>query len=422
VLLIHQIHIDLFVFTSVYILGVGNSVGNRSFAGSLAEVIMPSLKRINTEYPGVYFIEGTAVATGKPERIYYIRYRKNGKGIDEKVGRQFQNDMTPARAARIRANRIEGRELPNTEKREVEEATKQAEENRWTIDKLWSEYKAGRQPGKSLSTDKGRYEKYLGPSFGDQEPKDIIPLDVERLKRKLLKKKSPQTVKHVLNLFTWIVHFGVKQGLCPGLSFHVKKPTVDNEKTEDLTQAQLKKLLLAIGKDTHDQAGNIMLLALYTGMRRGEMFKLQWKHVDFERGFITLVDTKGGKDQLIPLNDATRGLLNSIKRVKDSSYVFPGRKGSQRVDINKALAEIKEEAGLPKTFRPLHGLRHVYASQLASSGQVDMYVLQRLLTHKDPRMTQRYAHLRDDTLKKAANLAGKIITTASATKVKSGNE
>jgi integrase len=206
-----------------------------------------------------------------------------------------------------------------------------------------------------------------------------------------------------------VVNFGVKQGLCPGLPFHVKKPTVDNEKTEDLTEDQLKKLLEAIANDTHNQAGNMMLLALYSGMRRGEMFKLQWKHVDFERGFITLVDPKGGKDQHIPLNDATRGLLNSIKRIKGSPYVFPGRKGSQRVDINKALAEIKKEAGLSKSFRPLHGLRHVFASQLASSGQVDMYVLQRLLTHKDPRMTQRYAHLRDDALKKAANLAGDII-------------
>jgi len=370
---------------------------------------MPSLKRIKTDYPGVYYIEGTAVATGKPERIYYIRYRKDGKGIDEKVGRQFQNDMTPAKAARIRANRIEGRDLPNTERREAEEAAKLADDNRWTIDKLWLEYKKGRKSGKSLSTDSSRYEKYLKVLFGDQEPKDIIPLDVERLKRRLLKNKSPQTVKHVLNLLTWVVNFGVKQGLCPGLPFHVKKPTVDNEKTEDLTEDQLKKLLEAIANDTHNQAGNMMLLALYSGMRRGEMFKLQWKHVDFERGFITLVDPKGGKDQHIPLNDATRGLLNSIKRIEGSPYVFPGRKGSQRVDINKALAEIKKEAGLSKSFRPLHGLRHVFASQLASSGQVDMYVLQRLLTHKDPRMTQRYAHLRDDALKKAANLAGDII-------------
>jgi integrase len=97
-----------------------------------------------------------------------------------------------------------------------------------------------------------------------------------------------------------------------------------------------------------------------------------------------------------------------------SPYVFPGRGGQQRTDINKAVNEIKKEAGLPKDFRPLHGLRHVYASMLASSGQVDMYTLQKLLTHKSPLMTQRYAHLRDETLKNASNLAGEIIVGLSA--------
>jgi integrase len=57
----------------------------------------------------------------------------------------------------------------------------------------------------------------------------------------------------------------------------------------------------------------------------------------------------------------------------------------------------------------LHGLRHVYASMLASSGEVDLYTLQRLLTHKSPLMTQRYAHLRDAALKRAANVASDII-------------
>ena len=82
------------------------------------------------------------------------------------------------------------------------------------------------------------------------------------------------------------------------------------------------------------------------------------------------------------------------------------------MDINKQVNRIKKRAGLPAEFRPLHGLRHTYASMLASSGKVDMYTLQKLLTHKDPRMTQRYAHLRDETLKKAAKVADDIIEAA----------
>jgi len=70
---------------------------------------MPSLKRIKTAYPGVFYLEGISNAIGKPERIYYIRYRKGGKLVEEKAGRQFQDDMTPARAARIRATGKAGR-------------------------------------------------------------------------------------------------------------------------------------------------------------------------------------------------------------------------------------------------------------------------------------------------------------------------
>jgi integrase len=89
----------------------------------------------------------------------------------------------------------------------------------------------------------------------------------------------------------------------------------------------------------------------------------------------------------------------------DAPYVFPGRKGKQRVEIKAPLRKIKRLAGLPEGFRPLHGLRHTYASILASSGQVDLYTLQKLLTHKSPLMTQRYAHLRDEALKRASQFA-----------------
>jgi len=138
------------------------------------------------------------------------------------------------------------------------------------------------------------------------------------------------------------------------------------------------------------------------------MFKLKWQDVNFDTGFISLRDPKGGPDQKIPINDATRTLLDTQTKT-DSPYVFPGRDGNQRTDINHQLSRIKEAADLPNDFRALHGIRHVYASMLASSGKVDMYTLQKLLTHKSPVMTQRYAHLRDDALKRASGLAGDII-------------
>jgi len=369
---------------------------------------MPVQKRVKTKYPGVYYIMGIS-ADGKPERIYYIRYRKNGKMIDEKAGRQYQDDLTPSRASGMRARRIEGKEPTNKEKRTLERAQKEAEANKWTINKLWAAYKENRPNLKGIVSDENRFNNYIKPRFGKKEPGELIQLEIDRLRINLLKKKAPQTVKHVLEILRRITNFGFNKGLSERLNFSIEMPRVSNLKTEDLNPDQLTKLLEAIEKDDHPDAGPMMKLALYSGIRRGEMFKLKWSDIDYDKGFINLIDPKGGPDQKIPLNDAARALLKSHPRTK-SPFVFPGRGGRQRVDIKHAVNQIKKAAGLPKGFRALHGLRHVYASMLASSGEVDMYTLQKLLTHKSPVMTQRYAHLRDEALKKASNLAGDLIS------------
>lgn len=366
------------------------------------------MKRIKTKYPGVYYRNAERIGGSGTERVYYIVFKQNGKVHEEKIGRQFADDMTPARAALIRGERIEGKRLSRKELREQEEARKAAEQEKWTIDKLFNSYIESRPVNKSRSTDTSRYKKYIEPTFGRMEPSELAPLDVDRLRIKLLKKRSPQTVKHILNLLTWIINYGVKRGLCKSLEFHIQKPTVNNIVTEDLTQEELSRLLSAIEKDENKAAQGIMKLALYTGMRRGEIFSLKWGDIDFDRGFINIRDPKGGKDQKIPLNDSAREVLELQQRT-DSQYVFPGENGAQRVTISKAVNRIKKRAKLPSSFRPLHGLRHVYASMLASSGQVDMYTLQKLLTHKSPLMTQRYAHLRDEGLKKASNLSCELI-------------
>ena len=397
---------------------------------------MPALKRIKTKYPGVYYVMGTSTIDGKPEKIFYVVYRKDGKLIEEKAGRQHEEDMTPARAAGRRADRIKGHELPNKERREAERARKEAEKakqdaeaNRWTINRLWNEYKIQHPALKGLRTDQNRFDNHIKPLFGEKEPKDLIPLDVDRLRIGLLKKPrrtphkakktvavlKPATVRNVLELLRRIINFGVKKKLCDGVQFTIELPNVNNLKTEDLSAAQLTRLLQAIEKEENIQVKNLMKMALFTGMRRGELFKLKWKDIDFERGFIRLHDPKGGVDQKVPLSSAAKDLLQSHPRTKRSPWIFPGRSGRQRADIHRQVNSIKEEADLPRDFRALHGLRHVYASMLASSGQVDMYTLQKLLTHKSPLMTQRYAHLRDEALKKASNLAGDIINEAMKT-------
>lgn len=83
---------------------------------------------------------------------------------------------------------------------------------------------------------------------------------------------------------------------------------------------------------------------------------------------------------------------------------------------------MKREAGLPGDFRPLHGLRHAFASFLASSGKVDLYTLQKLLTHNSPQMTQRYAHLADEALQRAASVADSIFEENTNGEIKKNNK
>ncbi|MFC1557566.1 tyrosine-type recombinase/integrase [candidate division KSB1 bacterium] len=368
---------------------------------------MPTTIRKKTNYPGVYYIESQSKYQGKSEKIFYIRYRKDGQQIEEKAGRQFQDDMTPARASILRNDRITGKKPSRKEIRTIENNP----DIKWTINRLWEAYKQHRTTNKSLSNDEYRYNKYLKSLFGDKEPKKIELAEVDNFRKKISRDLSPQTVKHTLNLLTWIINFGIKNSFCPPLSIQIKKPPVNNVITEDLTSEQISKLLIAIEQDENEIAKNVMMMALFTGMRRTEILNLKWSDINFERKFLLIRDPKGGLNQKIPLNSQAESILTNIEETK-YPYIFPNADGTPIKNIYPSLRRIREKAGLPKDFRPLHGLRHVYASMLASSGKVDMYTLQKLLTHKSPQMTQRYAHLRDEALKKAADLAGEIIEEA----------
>jgi integrase len=367
---------------------------------------MPKKKRFRTLYPGVVFILSKAIRIGELEKIYYIIYWKDGKLIEEKAGRAVRDRMTPAKANQMRARRMSGREPTNKERRERE---KEAKVPKWTISRLWQEYL--RQTDlKGLIQDRSRFRREIESAFGDKEPKNIVPLDIDHLRIRMLKDKAPQTVKNVLGLLVRIVRFGARKGLCRPLDFTVQMPKVDNVTTEDLSPDELARLFQAIDEDPDKEAGAIMRMALYTGMRRGEIFKLQWGHVDFERGFIRIVDPKGTRTQTIPLNDLARDLLEAKSKppIGGNEYIFPGRSGQRRTGAPN-VARIRDKAGLPRTFRPLHGLRHTYASLLASSGKVDLYTLQKLMTHKSPEMTQRYAHLRDEALRKGSDVVTELL-------------
>lgn len=365
------------------------------------------MRRHITDYPGVSYRVARRVGAPGTEKVFYVRWKDpNGKMHEEKAGRQYRDDMTPSRAARIRADFIEGKRDTAKQKRE------KAAERVWTLTELWEEYfrfKAGTGwAAHSIATDKGRFYRFLKDPFGDKKPEQISPIDVDRMRIRMSKTHKLATVYNALELLRRLVNFGVNRGFCPTPGFKIRLPKLNNIVTEFLSEAELERLFEAINRDFHPYAGPIMMLALFTGMRKSELLRLQWGDIDFKKGFILIRTPKGGLDQTIPLSSAAEEVFTKRLTPQATGFVFSGKSGGQLVEIGRAVRRIAREAGLPEGFRPLHGLRHTYASLLASSGEVDLFTLQKLLTHKSPQMTQRYAHLRDDVLKRAAEVAVKM--------------
>lgn len=137
----------------------------------------------------------------------------------------------------------------------------------------------------------------------------------------------------------------------------------------------------------------MILLAINTGMRRGEIFQLTWSNVNFERCILTIaaVTAKNGRERHIPLNQEILIVLKTWrKQMKGKNLVFPGKDGESFDNIYKSWKNLLREANIVN-FR-WHDLRHHFASKLVMSG-VDLNTVRELLGHSDLTMTLRYAHL-----------------------------
>jgi integrase len=358
------------------------------------------------------------------ERVYYIRYRQGagrlGKMVEERAGRASEG-MTPARANQLRAMRMTGREQSNTERREVAAVKRRAEEelaNRPTIGRLWSLYNDAK-PDRATRRDDGYMFRNHLEKFAVMLPDNLTTSDIDRLRLSKSKKYSPQTVKHIIALLRRIINHAVRKGHClrPNIIFDM--PILDNAKTETMTPAQMGAYLAALDDEEDKAAAAALRLALCTGMRKTAILSLEWRDIDFERGFITLRGeaAKSGKSEKIPMSLAARAVLEKLEH-SSSKFLFPGKNGGRRTTLQTIARRVRDRAGLPPDFRPVHSLRHVFASGLASSGQVDLYTLQRLLTHNSPEMTARYAHLADEALQRAANVAGDVFRAVAGEKAK----
>ena len=285
-----------------------------------------------------------------------------------------------------------------------------------TLDSVWTKFLPWAQEHKkSWKTDDYYYRKHLAPFLGNKTLNQISPLDLERLIMKMKKGKNqhgrpfaPATIKHQLVLLSRLYSVAEMWGLYDGANpcKRVKKPTLNNQKTEFLSEDDLSSLLDVLKAWPDKMSVAYIKFAMYTGIRRGEQFKLRWKDIDLNRKTAALVEPKGKKDQVIPLSNEAIKVLQNVPREFDTPYIFYGRSGQKRTDFKGPWLKIREAAGLPDDFR-LHGLRHNFASALVSNG-VPLYTVQKLLCHKDATTTQRYAHLADQTLRDAVELSDQL--------------
>ncbi|WP_244858614.1 MULTISPECIES: tyrosine-type recombinase/integrase [Lysobacteraceae] len=156
--------------------------------------------------------------------------------------------------------------------------------------------------------------------------------------------------------------------------------------------ARSKPLLPVIDSDGFgDHLTPVVLLAMNTGLRRGELLSLNWTDVDFDARILTVrsENAKNGRQRHIPLNAEATGVLRSWVRRSTGAGVF------DIADIKTAWNSLIQSAGLEK-FR-FHDLRHHFASKLVMAG-VDLNTVRELLGHSDIKMTLRYSHLGPDHL------------------------
>jgi integrase len=146
----------------------------------------------------------------------------------------------------------------------------------------------------------------------------------------------------------------------------------------------------------------IVITALNTGMRRGEILNLKWDNVDLKHGFILLDKTKNGDRREIPINETLRMTFQSVMRRLDIPQVFHDlKKGKPYKAVRHSFSSACKRAGI--TDFHFHDLRHTFASHLVMAG-VDITTVSKLLGHKSLKMTLRYAHLTPAHMAKAVNI------------------
>lgn len=198
---------------------------------------------------------------------------------------------------------------------------------------------------------------------------------------------------------------GVIRYLSPDEEARLRKYLDDREQKQRVRRTRFNKWREERGQEQlpeiplghfSDYLKPMVLLAVNTGMRRGELFSLEWQDIDLKQKTIAVhgEKAKSKTTRIIPLNNEALAVLIRWRNQTEANQrglVFKSNRTDKRLDnINSAWTALQVDTNLTD-FR-FHDLRHTFASKLVMKG-VDLNTVRELLGHSDIKMTMRYAHL-----------------------------
>lgn len=278
-----------------------------------------------------------------------------------------------------------------------------------TLNDIWDRYIAARENIlKSLYKEKYKYDTLIRGGIGARLIRGITPVDIETFRNAILSAQtqykrpySRKSVNDMVFLVSMLFNFARKTlGLKLDNPCESVRPLkVANQVTNILSENQRGALLKALDEFYDQTAANGIRLLIYTGMRLGEVLKLEWRDIDFARRALYIRDPKSGESESIPLNSSAIRVLENQRACEiKGELIFPSvRKGQQH--LRYQWRTIREMAGISPVFR-LHDLRHDFATRLANAGE-SLQVIGRLLRHRSAAATMRYAHLVERSLRDA---------------------
>ncbi len=348
------------------------------------------MERIKTKFTGVYYIESTS--NDKPDKTYYIRYKNSQqKDTEIKVGK-FSEGI------REQYCNLKRNELLTKIRLGEEVHIKHRQKDKIFLKEIGDEYFNTRAERDSKNKDISSYKKHLRSYFEDIDINVISKKDIQEFKKiKLETPLAPKTVNNILSLLGTIIKYGINEELLKNdISKFIKKDNIDNDRERFLTVGEIKKLYKAIG---HDKRLYLFCkLSLTTGARLASTMNIRKKDIDITHKILTLKDFKNNttykaflKDDVIELlKDYTAEIEHAEKLfdVSETTIQKPLR------EIMNKLFNTKLEKDDRKNRVVVHTLRHTFASHLAING-TPIFTIQKLMNHKDIKMTLRYAKLAD---------------------------